>query len=58
MKIVTLCDDSEESISFSLMNTMPASVCIFILVCYFLLNWSLKDIHRHWMGKKEEMKLN
>lgn len=47
MKIVTLCDDSEESISFSLTNTMPVSGSIFILVCYFLLSWSLKDIHRH-----------
>lgn len=30
MKVVTLCDDSEEGISFSLMNTMPATVCIYI----------------------------
>lgn len=37
MKVVTLSDDSQESISFSLMNMMPVSVFIFIFVGYFLL---------------------
>lgn len=49
--------DSQETISFSSINTISASVCIFILVGYFLLRWSLKEIHMHLIGKKENMKI-
>lgn len=52
MKIVTLCDDSEESISFSLMNMMPASVCIFIFGVLFSTQLVIKGHTQALDGKK------
>lgn len=57
MKMVTLSDDSQESINFSLMNTIPSSVCIFILMGYFLFRWSLRDDQRLDVKKKKVLSL-